>query len=408
VGVAAGLTTLPQLSGGVPKGYLRLLVFNADSALVGQQVQQLSSAALGNYERLRLRVLVPQDGYVTAFVGNESDVDVFFDDVTVELRQGLQVQETQYDPTGLELAGLTGTTPGLKALSQYKFNGKEFQTDLGLNWNHQDWRFFDTQLGRWHVVDPEIENAQESWTPYSFGFDNAIRFADANGRNPGDPPTGGPSVAGILYNTVVGIGVSLANASVMSMPGVDLLTTVTNGGTFRASVGENGDVSYGIRPTATTLGGMAANGVADALDMASAAATVMTAGGAGVASRALPMGAGLLLEQGGAKIAQNAVVQEGKTLLRGANRITNANSKASNKLNTLYELSSEDGKYLKTGITSKAKPENRYTKEFMSDKKMKILDQGSRGDMLKKERHIVEHNPGPLNFEPWAGSKKSN
>jgi hypothetical protein len=154
VGVAAGLTSLPQLSGGVPKGYLRLLVFNADSALVSQQVQALSSAALGNYERLRLRVLVPQDGYVTAFVGNESDVDVYFDDVTVELRQGLQVQETQYDPTGLELAGLTGTTPGLKSLSQYKFNGKEFQPDLGLNWNHQDWRFFDTQLGRWHVTDP--------------------------------------------------------------------------------------------------------------------------------------------------------------------------------------------------------------------------------------------------------------
>jgi len=173
----------------VPKGYLRLLVFNADSALVGQQVQQLSSAALNNYQRLR--VLVPGDGYVTAYVGNESDADVYFDDVTVELRQGLQVQETQYDPTGLELAGLSGTTPGLKSLSQYKFNGKEFQADLGLNWNHQDWRFFDTQLGRWHVTDPEIENGQESWTPYSFGFDNAVRFADADGRCPGGCPDAG-------------------------------------------------------------------------------------------------------------------------------------------------------------------------------------------------------------------------
>ena len=185
VGVAAGLTYLPQLSGGVPRGYLRVLVFNADSALVSQQVQQLSSAALNYYERLRLRVLVPQDGYVSAFVGNESDADVLFDDIIVELRQGLQVQETQYDPTGLEMAGLTGTTPGLKSLSQYKFNGKEFQTDLGLNWNHQDWRFFDTQLARWHVTDPEIENGQESWTPYSFGFDNAVRFNDPDGRVPG-------------------------------------------------------------------------------------------------------------------------------------------------------------------------------------------------------------------------------
>jgi hypothetical protein len=38
VGVAAGLSYLPQLSG-VPKGYLRVLVFNADSALVSQHSQ---------------------------------------------------------------------------------------------------------------------------------------------------------------------------------------------------------------------------------------------------------------------------------------------------------------------------------------------------------------------------------
>jgi RHS repeat-associated protein len=182
-----GLASVPQLSGGVPKGYVRLLVFDADSNLVSQQTQQLSQAALNNYESLRLQVVVPQDGYVSAYVGNESNVDVFFDDVTVEHRPGLQVQETQYDPTGLELAGLQGTTPGLKPLNQYKFNGKEFQADLGLNWNHQDWRFFDPQLNRWHVVDPELENGQESWTPYSFGFANAVRYADADGRCPECP-----------------------------------------------------------------------------------------------------------------------------------------------------------------------------------------------------------------------------
>ena len=42
VGVAAGLASIPQLSGGVPKGYLRVLIFNKDSALVSQQTQQLT------------------------------------------------------------------------------------------------------------------------------------------------------------------------------------------------------------------------------------------------------------------------------------------------------------------------------------------------------------------------------
>jgi len=56
---------------------------------------------------------VPQDGYVTAYVGNESAADVYFDDVSVELRQVLQVQENQYDPFGLDLAGVSGAAPGL-------------------------------------------------------------------------------------------------------------------------------------------------------------------------------------------------------------------------------------------------------------------------------------------------------
>ena len=80
---------------------------------------------MGGYEPLAVQVIAPSDGYATAYVGNESDADVYFDDVEVVHGQGLQVQETHYDPTGLELAGPSGTTPGLEALSQYKFNGKE-------------------------------------------------------------------------------------------------------------------------------------------------------------------------------------------------------------------------------------------------------------------------------------------
>ena len=118
---------------------------------------------------------------MTAYVGNESNADVYFDDVQVTLGQGLQVQETEYDP-----AGLVAPSPGIRGLNQYKFNGKEFQADLGLDWNHQDWRFLNPQLLRWHAVDPEVENGQESWTPYSFGYDNAVRYADADGREPGD------------------------------------------------------------------------------------------------------------------------------------------------------------------------------------------------------------------------------
>lgn len=185
---AAVLNTLNHLPGGVPKGYLRVLSFTEDSVLVDQRTVQLSAAALNNYEPLSTGPLVvQQNGYVSVYVGNESAADVYFDDVTIEHRQGLQVQENQYDPFGLDLAGVSGAAPGLRLKNFYQFNGKENQLDLGLNWNHQDARFYDYQIGRWHSVDPELENGQESWTPYSFGFDNAVRYADSNGRCPNCP-----------------------------------------------------------------------------------------------------------------------------------------------------------------------------------------------------------------------------
>ena len=93
IGVGAALQPLARPSGGVPQGYVRLLVFDADSNLVSQQVQtrQLSAAAASGYEPLTVQVVAQQEGYVTAYVGNESNADVYFDDVQVVLGQGLQV-----------------------------------------------------------------------------------------------------------------------------------------------------------------------------------------------------------------------------------------------------------------------------------------------------------------------------
>ena len=181
MGVAAGLAAIPQLAGGVPQAYLRVLVFNRDSALVDQQSQQLTKAAAGNYEQLSLRLVLPQDAYVTAYVGSQSDVDVFFDDVSIEHRPGLQVQENQYDPWGLSLAGLDYAAPGIQGLNKYQFNGKERQTDLGLGWSDYGARFYDPSRGPiWMGIDP-LADQMRRWSPYTFSFDNSIRFIDPDG-----------------------------------------------------------------------------------------------------------------------------------------------------------------------------------------------------------------------------------
>ena len=180
VGVAAGLASIPQLSGGVPQAYLRVLVFNRDSALVDQQTRQLTQAAQGNYERLNLQLVLPQDGYVSAYVGSQSDVDVFFDDVRVEHRPGLLVQETQYDPWGLSLAGLDYSSPGIQGLNKYQFNGKERQPDLGLGWSDYGARLYNHELGLFHVLD-RFADKYPGLSSYTYVAGNPINSRDFNG-----------------------------------------------------------------------------------------------------------------------------------------------------------------------------------------------------------------------------------
>src|SRR5690554_4024924 len=63
----------------------------------------------------------------------------------------------------------------------YKFNGKEFQDELGLNWYDYGARNYDPALGRWNVIDPLAEN-YSSYTPYTYAINNPIFFVDPNGK----------------------------------------------------------------------------------------------------------------------------------------------------------------------------------------------------------------------------------
>lgn len=64
-----------------------------------------------------------------------------------------------------------------------------------------------------------------------------------------------------------------------------------------------------------------------------------------------------------------------------------------------YQLYSNDGTFLKNGITSKLIPETRYTRSFMSDKKMvdPILFP-NRAEAYQWEFQQNQISRGPLNF----------
>lgn len=93
----------------------------------------------------------------------------------------------KYYPFGLKHKGyninITSTNPALK----YKFGGKEYNDELGLDWYDVSARNYDPALGRWMNLDPLAETMRRH-SPYNFGFDNPIYFQDYDGMAP-TPPT---------------------------------------------------------------------------------------------------------------------------------------------------------------------------------------------------------------------------
>jgi len=66
----------------------------------------------------------------------------------------------------------------------YKFNAKELDEDIGLYYYGA--RYYNPRLSIWYGVDP-LAKKMPSWSPYSYSFDNPVRYTDPTGMIPQDP-----------------------------------------------------------------------------------------------------------------------------------------------------------------------------------------------------------------------------
>lgn len=91
--------------------------------------------------------------------------------------QNGKIEETNhYYPFGGTFASSTSS------VQPYKYNGKELDTENGLNWYDYGARMYDPALGRWNAVDPMAEKYY-GVSPYVYCDNNPMKNIDPDGKD---------------------------------------------------------------------------------------------------------------------------------------------------------------------------------------------------------------------------------
>ena len=184
---ATTLGTIASSGSTEPKAYLNYIIFRDGLSGVPQfGFIPVTTAASTDFEKLSFEIDIPYSGDMYIYVANESneqDLFVWFDDLKVVHQKnswGMEVTGADdYYPFGLQIAqnAYQRESPFLQ---NYKYNGKELQPELGLNWIDYGFRYYDPAIGRWLAVDP-LADELFGITPYNYTVNNPALFIDPNG-----------------------------------------------------------------------------------------------------------------------------------------------------------------------------------------------------------------------------------
>ncbi|NSL85544.1 hypothetical protein ECE50_001795 [Chitinophaga sp. Mgbs1] len=172
-----------------PKAYLNFVLFDDQFKLVEENsgVKQVKATPDELQQLGTEKMMVAKSGFLYVYTSNETQQDVYFDNLVVVQNAGRMLEETHYYPFGLTMAGISSNA--LKgsnyAENRLKYNGKELQSkefgdNSGLEWYDYGARMYDQQLGRFGKIDRYARLA-EDFSPYHYANNNPLLYIDING-----------------------------------------------------------------------------------------------------------------------------------------------------------------------------------------------------------------------------------
>ncbi|WP_160143946.1 DUF6443 domain-containing protein [Chryseolinea soli] len=167
-----------------PKAFVTILLFDKNFQLidaVADQIdggEQVGATPKTAHDYMSKEYTVKEAGYAYIYISNETptEVDVYFDDVTMTYTPTNILQVNEYYPYGLQTAS-SWTREG--NVNNFLYNGgTEQNATTGLY--DLRYRNFDPVLGRFHQVDP-LTDPYASISPYSYANNDPVFSNDPNG-----------------------------------------------------------------------------------------------------------------------------------------------------------------------------------------------------------------------------------